>query len=182
MNINLLEIPDQGETFLLTSKDTEMAELLADLLAGQEFFAEVFIRPIQRPSYEIRGRIKTQSPEECSRCGLEFKYPIDESFAELLHPKTPLPRDGKYSRVNHFSDLTGEGPAIYEYEGHHLDLGEYLHEVIALAQPAIPAPSVQTDGTCSLCHENVQKMSFTYDEDFPALNKAFADLKNLRKN
>jgi uncharacterized protein len=134
-------------------------------------------------AYELSGSIKTHLPEACSRCGLDFEFPIEATFKEILMPENKDPRNSHYSKPNHFSDLGTESFSVVDYRGHHFELGEYLHEVIALQEPYTPAPPVGKDDNCSLCLLNVKTHNFSYTESLPEEKASpFAALKGLKLN
>lgn len=183
MRINLLEIPKEGKTFVLNRRTGELNEYLRDLIGNTEYSTEFDLRPLDT-GFELVGRIKTEIPEQCSRCGLDFDQSVDAKFHELLFPKMGLERNDKYAKSNHFSDVPLEtGPSIVEYEGHHFEVSEYLHETVALELGTQPAPKADCDGNCVLCHEKVEGRSFGYQEDFPSKKESpFASLKTLKIN
>jgi uncharacterized protein len=183
MNINLKEIPPEGKTYICTQKTKELTESLKDLVGANEYQAEFSIRPLQAGTYELIGFIKTQIPEDCSRCALDFTQPIHERFSELLLPTMDQPRNSKYSKVNHVSDLNSQGPEVTEYKGHHFNAGEYIHGVIGLAVPFNPAPPVDKQGSCTLCKKSLSELKLNYtDPGFEEPQSPFTVLKNLKLN
>lgn len=185
MKINLSEISEDGRSYHCTSKTGELNTALADILGGNLYEAEFFIKSLNSRDFEITGTIKTKVPEICSRCGIEFPYPIDKKFREFLIPKQSQPRGSKYSKVNHVSDLPEDGPDVSEYEENLLfDMGEYLHEVVGLAAPFNAAGPEDDKGDCSICGIPVRGRSFSYDEEMPEEKpqNPFAVLKNIKNN
>lgn len=183
MLINLLEIPSEGKNFQCSRQTGELNGILQDLIGAATFLAEFTIRPLQQGTFELSGRIQTQLPEDCSRCGLDFQMPVDEKFRELLLPEQTVPRNSKFAKANHISDMNGQGPDVIEYQGHHFNAGEYLHEVVALAEPFIPAPPCNAQGECSLCKKKVQGLTFSYeDPGFEKPVSPFDALKNIKLN
>lgn len=184
MRINLNEIPEEGQSFIWNNKTGELSQALADLVGKNVYHTEFFVKPLNSKDFELHGTIKTGLPEQCARCGIDFDFPVNEKFYEILIPKQDQPRGSKYSKVNHMSDAHNDGPESSEYEGNHFDMGEYLHEVVALAMPFNPAGPENADGDCSICNIPVKGRSFSYDEEMPAESKKnpFAALKNLKIN
>ncbi|MEZ0392597.1 MAG: DUF177 domain-containing protein [Pseudobdellovibrionaceae bacterium] len=181
MLINLLEIPNEGKTFICNRNTAELNETLKDLIGSKNYQAEFTIRPLQAGTFELVGQVQTQLPEDCSRCGLDFDQPINESFKELLLPEQEIPRNSKFTKANHFSDMTGQGPSVVEYQGHHFNAGDYLHEVIGISEPLTPAPPCDAQGNCSLCKKPVQGQKFGYeDPGFEKSETPFAGLKNIK--
>lgn len=183
MRINLQEIPDEGRDFIYNNQTSELNEVLKDLIGKTAYSAEFSIRPTNTNTFELQGFIKTHLPEQCSRCGLDFKMPVNVNFKEMLIPKQNLPRDAHFTKANHFSDMAGEGPSVQEYEGHHFQVGEYLHEVIALEEPFNPVAPVDKNDDCTVCKLNVKSHSFSYDEgNIDDKASPFSVLKNLKLN
>lgn len=182
MLINLLEIPEEGKSFFCDNSTGELNSVLADIIGKIAFKTEFIIKPQTAGTFELSGFIKTELPDQCSRCGLDFNLPVDELFKELLMPELEQPRNSKYSKVNHFSDLKVDAVSVVEYQGHSFNVGEYLHEVVALSHPFIPAPAVNDKGDCSLCLINLKEKNFNYDEDFETPESPFSSLKGIKLN
>jgi uncharacterized protein len=182
MLINLLEIPQEGKHFVCNNKTSELNEILSDLIQNTTYRTEFSIRPLDNGTFELVGFMKTELPEQCSRCGLDFQLQVDEKFKELLIPELHQPRNSKYAKANHFSDLHHEGPSVAEYQGHHFNMGEYIHEVVALAAPFNPCAPADEKGDCKVCGININEKRFDYDEDFEKPESPFSVLKNIKLN
>lgn len=181
MRINLLEIPEEGKLFVCNQNTSEMNETLKDLIGKTPYQTEFYIRPLSSGAFELKGFIKTETMELCSRCGIDFKMKIDEEFTEMLMPNLDQPRDAKYAKANHVSDMENSGPSVYEYSGHHFDAGEYVHEVIAISEPMTPCPPKNAKGDCSVCLKPVDDKPFSYeDKGFEGPKSPFAALKNIK--
>jgi Predicted metal-binding, possibly nucleic acid-binding protein len=184
MIINLSEIPEEGRSYVWNNQTGELNSALKDLIGKKTYHAEFTIRPLNTKDFELSGSIKTGLPEQCSRCGIDFEFPVSEKFREILIPHQDQPRNSKYSKVNHLSDAPSDGPETLEYHGHSFDIGEYVHEVIALAAPFNPAGPENEDGDCSICEIPVKGRSFSYNEEMPEEKpeSPFAALKNIKIN
>lgn len=184
MIINLAEISPEGESFTLSRQSGELNNILADLLGENDYYIEFTLRPLDQ-GFEMNGSVKSQTPELCSRCGIDIKIKINKSFKELLLPKLKEPAQGDhYSRVNHYHDLhEEEGPSMVEFENLMFNAGEYLHELIGLQIPSKPVGETDDKGDCLVCGLNVETTNFGYDEPVPAQkNNPFAALKNIKLN
>lgn len=183
MIIRLHEIPEDGKAFSWSHETAEINAVLADLIGQKAYKAEFFIRPINSRDFEMTGFIKTEIPEQCSRCGIDFEFGVNHSFREILIPTQPLGRTGKYARVNHLSDAEQNGPSVCEYAPDEtFDMGEYLHEQVAINVPFNPAPPETDKGDCRLCGIQVRGRNFGYDEEIPQEKpqSPFSVLKNLK--
>lgn len=184
MRLILTEIPEEGKHFKLTQNTGELNEILKDLIGQENYSAEFFVRPLNSKDYEITGNIKTKLLETCGRCGLDINLDVDAQIHEILIPKQEETRTGKYAKPNHLSDLENSGPDTSEYTGKSFDMGEYLHEVVALAAPFNPVGPERPDGTCGICNKPVAGLRFTYDEAMPEDHQKnpFSALKGLKLN
>ncbi|MBX2995997.1 MAG: DUF177 domain-containing protein [Bdellovibrionaceae bacterium] len=180
MFINLNEIPPEGQDWVFNRKSSELNEILSDVIGSAAYEATLSIRPLQPGTFQITGGVTTQVPEDCSRCGLGFQYNINQKFNELLMPQNALPRDGKYQKANHYSDESHTGPEVVEYTGNQFAVGEFVHEVVALAVPFNPAPEEDAKGNCRVCKIPVQNQNFSYSEELEEPESPFAALKKLK--
>jgi uncharacterized protein len=180
MKINLLEIPPEGQTWILNRKTSELNESLRDLVGETPYSVEFTILPLNPGTFDLRGTIQTELPEDCSRCGLDFTFKVSTSFHELLMPELDTPRDAKFAKANHYSDQLHQGPDVVEYQGNHFLVGEYMHEVVALAEPFNPAPEQDSEGNCRLCKIPVKDQLFSFEEKLPAPETPFAVLKKIK--
>ena len=181
MRINLLEIPEEGKLFICNRNTAEMNETLKDLIGTTPYQSEFYIRPLSSGAFELKGFIKTEMGELCSRCGIDFKMEIDQEFTEMLMPDLGQPRDAKYAKANHVSDMEKGGPSVYEYSGHHFDAGEYMHEAIAISEPLTPCPPKNAQGDCTVCLKPVDDKPFSYeDPGFEKPVSPFTALKNVK--
>ncbi len=184
MKINLADIPEEGRAFHYNSQTGELNTALGDLIGKTTYETEFFIKPLNSRDFELTGTIKTHLAEQCSRCGIDFPLPVDKKFHEFLIPKQDHPRGSKYSKVNHVSDLPEDGPDVSEYDGQLFDIGEYIHEVVALAAPFNPVGPEDEKGDCTICKIPVKGRTFSYDEQMPheQPQNPFAVLKNIKLN
>ena len=180
MRVNLNEVPPEGQNWILNQKTGELNESLKDLIGNQAFSAEFTLLHLSPGTFDLKGFIRTEMPEECSRCALDFNLEISEVFHELLMPQLDTPRDAKFAKANHFSDLINEGPTVVEYTGHIFEAGEYFHELLALGSPFQPKPAETPDGKCSACGINVRNQVFSYDEPMPEVETPFDILKKIK--
>lgn len=184
MIINLSDIGPQGESFILNRQTGELNSLLADLIGENPYEIQLDLLPKDQ-GFELKGLVQSQTPELCSRCGIDIKIKIYKEFKELLLPKIQSPGLGEhYSRVNHYTDLhEEEGPGVIECENLIFNAGEYLHELIALQIPIKPVGESNSSGDCLVCGLNIETTQFGYDEPFPAEKKnPFSALKNIKLN
>ncbi len=184
MKIRLTDISKDGHRYNWTRQTGEINSILADLIGSNTYEADFFIKALNSRDYEMTGRIVAKTPQVCSRCASEIDFPIDAKFHEILIPKQEQPRNAKYGKVNHVSDLHENGIEVSEYENLTFDMGEFLHEVIGLAIPFNPACMPTADGTPPKCGNPLTDQPFIYNEEMPVEKpqNPFAALKNLKLN
>jgi uncharacterized protein len=184
MIINLFEIPEEGKTFKYNNETAEVNQSLEDLIGHNKYETEFVITPLNSKDFELRGWINTRTKEICSHCGLNIQFPVKAKFHEILIPPQEIPHNGKYSKPNHFSKTETSRPDCTEYlKDLKFDIGEFLHESIALSVPYNPAPEVNPKGECSDCGQNVKdllKVINTQNLENQKQTSPFAALKGLK--
>ncbi len=184
MKINLSEIPEEGRLYVYSLKTGELNGILRDLLGKASYHSEIFIKPLNSKDFELSGTIETELPEDCSRCGIAFSLKVKPSLHAILIPRQGDDRTGKYAKVNHISETLEEGPATAEHDAMVFNIGEFIHEAVAIAAPFNPAGPVNESGDCSICGIKVTGRSFGYNEEMPAdkPESPFAVLKKIKLN
>ena len=151
--IRLSEIPEQGHHYLYTRQSAELNESLASILPQKDYQIDVMITPVGN-AFEIRGSISTRLDLICSRCAIDIDYKLDHRFQELIMvEKNPLGRQDKSSKSNHANEWSEDGPYCNFIESDDFDMGEFLYEQLAVAEPIRPLGKESCDDSC----ENYQK-------------------------
>jgi uncharacterized protein len=182
MIINLLDIPQEGQSFTINRNLGDFNESLRDLIGAADYLCEFRITPMQSGTFDLQGYIQTNSHDDCSRCGDDFPMAIHQKFKEILMPELETPRNGFYAKANHFSDLKKDDLAVVEVRGHLFNMGDFVHEVVGLALPLNPAPPCDASGKCSLCHKDVSQTITYEDPGFEMPSNPFEALKNVKLN
>lgn len=184
MLINLHDIPVEGKTWTLNRNTSELNDFLKDLIHDQNYEAQVTITPLSQGSgaYQLNGSIRTTLPELCSRCGIDFNLAINEKFNHLLMPALSTPRDAKFAKPNHFSDLHEAELEVVEYSGTVFKAGEFFHEFVALSEPYIPVPPCDEKGNCTVCKISLKDHHFSYDSGEIHTSLPFDALKGIKLN
>ena len=183
MKIKLSEIPEDGFNYEFTRLSAEMNQALADLLGTEDYKIQFFIKPLNTKDFMLNGSIVTKTSENCSRCGDSFKFSINKKINEILIPKHEDDRTGKYAKTTvALSDRDLE-VAVLEYVNGQFDVGDYLHEAIAIDIPFNPMPQKKPNGDCSLCDKPFSLDPIIYDEKLSVEKKnPFLTLKNIKLN
>ncbi len=184
MKIKLNEVSEIGKEYTFNRSTGELNFDLKDLIGDLPYEAEISIRPLNSKDYEVKGVIKTQTFEQCSLCGDQFKFKTEARINEILIPGKDEIKNSQFSKSNHVSELNDDGPSVCEYYNDVFMVGEFIHEAIALTVPYNPKPDKNDDGSCKVCLKTLTNELFTYDEKMGVEQKVnpFVSLKNLKLN
>lgn len=137
MKIRLNEIPQEGRSYIFDRESGELNATLNDLIGQHAYKVELFIKPIGN-AYEMRGKLNTSTAEICSKCGWDFDLALDRSIHEILFEEDDSHRKTQSVHGNQAVDFLGGGPSMTPVRGDVFDAGEFVHEIIALAEPFYP--------------------------------------------
>ncbi len=183
MKIKLSEIPEDGSSYEFNRKTAELNLALQDLIDDADYQIQFDIKPLNTKDFTLTGTIKTKTNENCSRCGDLFKFSVDKKLSEILIPKQIDDRTGKYAKTTVALSEKDLATAVLEYENNQFDLGEYLHEAIAIDVPFNPMPKAKPNGDCSLCDKPRNLDPVIYDEKLSVEKiNPFQSLKNIKLN
>lgn len=184
MEIDLSRIPEDGENYIFNQNTGELNESLQDLIGSSLFEVQLFIKPLPQSTFQVTGRIKTQLPEDCGKCGDPFLWPVDQKVNELLVPNISHQRGDKYQKPNHLSDtIELSDVEAYNYTWPYLNVGDFVHEIIVIAEPAYPHPPIKPNGQCSFCDRIIGKDPIQYEEPgFEKVKTGLTDLKKIKLN
>lgn len=163
VHIPLNELPAEGRQFVYTQESGELNKVLKDLIGSNSFKVDLEIRPIGN-AYEVKGHIYSSMDLSCSRCALDFKHSINEKVKEVLVVTEALGRTAHMAKVNHANELDEAAPQCIILESEVFDVGEYVHEIIALAEPIRPLAKPNCDDSCENLTELYQKGFLTKPE------------------
>ncbi len=183
MKIKLSDIPEEGQNYEFDRKTAELNQALDDLIADADYHIQFFIKPLNTKDFTLTGMIRTKTKENCSRCGDLFQFPIEKRINEILIPKPELDRTGKYAKTTVAISEKDLEIAVLEYTNNQFDLGDYLHEAIAIDVPFNPMPKTKINGDCILCDKPANAGNIIYDENLSVEKKnPFLSLKNIKLN
>ena len=169
LQIKLHEVPEEGREYIYNKATGELSESLRDLIENNDYQAQLFIKPLNHKDYSLTGVLKTKTVETCSLCGETFQFPTVAKINEILIPAAPNKEKEKQSRSNHFSELDESTFGVSEYKNDVFDMGEHLHEAVALSVPFNPKPIQNANGDCSVCLKSFQSGDFNYDENMGSI-------------
>jgi uncharacterized protein len=182
MKLKLNEIPEDGREYIYTKETGELNESIRDLIENNTYKVQFFIKPLNNDDFIMSGTVTTKTKEICSLCGDTFQFPTTAKINEILIPKALNKDHEKQSKSNHVSEQDENAPAVSEYKGEVFEIGEFIHEAIALSIPFNPKPEQSVDGDCLFCLKPVPSGAFMYDEDVGISEKLnpFSALKDLK--
>jgi len=101
----------------------------------------------------IEGTLTGALEPECARCLVRYREPLREPFRLVLEPAgTRVPADPNAAR-----ELARYGMCLVDelemgwFQGHEIDLGSFLREVVTLALPLQPLCREDCRGLCPGC-------------------------------
>lgn len=156
MKIRLNEVPEEGQNYDYDRKTAELNEILADLIQNHDYKVDLFVKPLNAKDFTVSGLVQASRNEQCSRCAEEFKLPIKKRINEILIPSQEQDRTGKYSKSSVQMGETEEDVGVTEYSKQQLDVGEFVHEAIAI--------EISFVNYCDDCRKPENDKAFIYDE------------------
>lgn len=169
--ISLNSLSPNGENFRYDSEEGSLNQVLRDLIGTHKYHAEVYIEPLGE-AYAIRGHITTNLDLLCSKCAFPLEKQITAHFDELIVIQPQAHRNEKEARVNHTTDLN-DGPFCNLISTPHFEIGEFLHEQIAINTPATPLGRPDCDSNCEN-YQNAEKEGWLNSDE----TEAFAEKSN----
>lgn len=179
MKIRLNEIPEEGRNYIFNRKTAELNTALQDLIQNNPYDVSIDIKPLNTKDFTVTGTVLTKTPEQCSRCAEDFDLIIDKKIREILIPNQEEDRTGKYAKTSTTlvtADSNETTVSVTEYSKLQFDLGEFMHEAIALEIPFNPF--------CPKCIKIKNDKPFIYDEKMGEDVKPnpFQALKGIKLN
>jgi uncharacterized protein len=101
----------------------------------------------------IEGALTGALDVECSRCLVRYRHPLREPFRLILEPagnRVPAEPEAAKALARRGMCLGDELETGW-YQGHEIDLGGFLGEVITLALPVQPLCKEACRGLCPRC-------------------------------
>ncbi len=123
--------------------EVEGVELLSPVVADFKFSNT-------HRSIIIEGELDVSILAECVRCLKHFPLSIHFPFQEV-YTRQDLMLDTKGNLVTEDEDIRSI------FEGHNLDLSEFLRQNIILALPSAPLCSPDCKGLCPICGKNLNE-------------------------
>lgn len=154
--ILLKEVPDEGRTYEYSHESAELTETLKELIDDNLYFVTLTVRPIGN-AFEVKGELRTQMKLQCSLCAIDFDFPVSEKFHDVLVINDALSKGDQTVKTNHSSEWDWSQPDGIYLEASLFDVAEYIHEVVALAEPIRPLGGKNCEEYCENRRESVQR-------------------------
>lgn len=129
----------------------ELAPELRDLRAAP-FHAVVRAHRMGQDVY-IEGELTGELEPECGRCLVRYRAPLREPFRLVLEPAgARVPAEPESARsLARRGMCVGDELEMGWYQGHEIDLSDFLLEVMTLALPLQPLCKEDCRGLCPGC-------------------------------
>lgn len=165
--ITLKDIPAEGREYDYNRESGELNAALHDLVGENPYKVHLKITPMGN-AFDLHGSVETALNLPCATCGTEFQYPVNQKLHELMVVEKPLGKNEQHSRANHAHELESSGPDCLMLDSEVLRVKDYLHEVIALAEPIRPlcSPSADED-RCSQAQEMPERDWLSFGAEKP---------------
>lgn len=147
LKLNLNEVTSDPMEFNTNRQYGDLNEVLNDLIGDQDYSVHLSLQKVGN-AYLMSGDVKTKLPLTCSDCGGEYLHPLDQHFEELLVIQDPYQKGDRASRNNHSHEWETDQPQCTYLESNVADLGELVHEQIALLEPLRPQGDVDPSHEC----------------------------------
>ncbi len=161
--IVLKDLPPEGREFAFTRESGELNSKLEDLIGQNPYDVRFRITPMGN-AFDLRGEIKTAMDLQCSQCGGDFKFKVNQPVHELIVPQKPMAKGDQQVRSNHAHELSESGPDYILLESEVFDAGEYIHEAVALTEPIRPLGKPDCDPNCDETKPIVERPWLSYGD------------------
>jgi len=124
-----------------------MNDLLADLIGENSYEIDFRLTPMGN-TFLLQGKLTTTLDLQCSRCAIDFKFPVERALNEVLLFGTQLGKGEQMVKSNHAHEWEAQGPDYILLESEVFFVPDYMREVIALAEPMRPLGKPDCDASC----------------------------------
>lgn len=166
LQINLKELPPEGQDFQYSHSSGELTRSLKDLVGDNPYSIQFKLTPMGN-TFELKGSVKAGMDLQCSLCAVDFKHPVELKLYELIlvSKRQTLHKGDQQSKANHAHEWETQGPDYILLESDSFHVGEYVHEMIALAEPLKPLGKPNCDENCENLGEKTKRPWLTYGSE-----------------
>lgn len=135
--IMLQELPDSGKDYEYTTESGELNEALKEAVGENSFKVNLFVEKLGN-AWQATGKVESRQDMQCSRCGKDFKHPVNLNIREIIMVHPEMPRSGKTAKVNHSTEMDPMSPDCLILHRPELEVGEFVRELVVLNEPFQP--------------------------------------------
>jgi uncharacterized metal-binding protein YceD (DUF177 family) len=179
--ILLRELPPEGRVYEYTQDSEELTEALSDLIEKNPYFVRLCVKPIGN-AFDVQGEIQTSLGLQCSLCALDFTFPVSQKFHEVLVIQKPLRQGDQNVKTNHSSEWNHDQPEGIYLETPTFDVCDFIHELVAVAEPIRPLGRPDCETACENRQVPVQRdwLSVDSNKSESVKNRPFGVLEKLK--
>lgn len=130
------------------------------------------------PDYYVRGDLKYQVKQPCSRCAEVVDSPIAHHF-ELAFSHVASPRRGAVEKPTQQDDAEGDASDLIIFHGNELEIEPVIEEQVILSVPYLSLCRQDCKGICQTCGKNLNEGVCQCSEKH--LDSPFSILKNMKE-
>jgi uncharacterized metal-binding protein YceD (DUF177 family) len=172
MRLDLQNIDDEGKDFSFDELSDELKGHFRDLIGHEAFKIQMQVRLLGN-SYQVLGQLQSQYKDVCSQCGEDITVPLKNRINEILVIEKKRPRNTQVSQSQ--QNFDSEGPSVIYLNEPTLEVGEFLHELMAASLVAFPSCSDQ-----KACAQRRQTHLEPYLAQKTLGHPGFAALKDIK--
>jgi uncharacterized metal-binding protein YceD (DUF177 family) len=180
--ILLKELPPEGRDYEYDQESGELTPFLEELVGKNPYRVTMNIRPIGN-AYDVQGTLKTGLNLQCSLCAVDFALPIDQKFHDVVVINEAMHKGDTTAKTNHSSEWDESQPEGLYLDKAVLDVKEFIHELIALAEPIRPLGGKACDeGKCENLMDRPKRewLSLDPNDTISVHNHPFAALGKVK--
>ncbi len=176
LKVKLNEIPQGGLELHYSTSSHELDCALFDLLGETPIYKVDLLLSHLDSVTQLKGSISATVTHSCSRCAEDFQSPLNKKFTTVYSKS----EEGIKTLSDGLDDLQGSFDIEF-ITGNELDVGEVVHEQIAIDIPFQPLCSEDCKGLCPQCGANLNtEEPHAHSESEDKTDSPFAKLKVLR--
>jgi len=176
LKVKLNEIPQGGLELHYSSESHELDTALFDLLGEAPIYKVDLLLNHSDSVTQLKGSISATLTQACSRCVENFESPLAKKFTTIYSKS----EEGIKTLSEGLDDLQGSFDIEF-ISGNELDVGDVVHEQIAIDIPFQPLCSEDCKGLCPQCGANLNSEEpHVHSESQDKTDSPFAKLKALR--
>lgn len=184
--INLLELKFDCKEYFYNNESAEISDTIEDLIGDNPFEVRVKLQSIG-DAYSIEGEVKTTLDLACSKCAVDFKYKLNFNFKEIVMIDDGKDySNGSQSRQNFITHNGDSETYCHTVETTQFDVGEYIHEQIAINEPLAPMGKKACDNSCDNFKNAVRngwiELEHSVNKPEENTHNPFQSLENIKLN